>query len=50
MSRPLRLEFGGALYHVTSCGDRREDIYETDEDHQAFLVLLGEERVSGVRS
>ena len=28
MVRPLRLEFDGALYHVTSRGDRREDIYE----------------------
>ena len=41
MSRPLRLEFEGALYHVTSRGDRREDIYETDADRGAFLDLLG---------
>ena len=41
MSRPLRLEFEGAFYHVTSRGDRREDIYETDEDRQTFLSLLG---------
>jgi REP-associated tyrosine transposase len=41
MVRPLRLEFEGALYHVTSHGDRRGDIYETDEDRQAFLSLLG---------
>lgn len=27
MSRPLRIEFAGALYHVTSRGDGREDIY-----------------------
>lgn len=27
MARPLRLEYAGALYHVTSRGDRREDIY-----------------------
>ena len=27
MARPLRLEFAGALYHVTSRGDRREDIF-----------------------
>jgi hypothetical protein len=27
MARPLRLEFAGALYHVTSRGDRRETIY-----------------------
>ena len=26
MARPLRLEFAGALYHVTSRGDGREDI------------------------
>ena len=41
MARPLRLEFEGALYHVTSRGDRREDIYETDADREAFLSLLG---------
>ena len=40
MTRPLRLEFAGALYHVTSRGDRREDIYEDDEDCQTFLHLL----------
>ena len=28
MARPLRLEYKGALYHVTSRGDRREDIKE----------------------
>jgi hypothetical protein len=27
MSRSIRLEFEGALYLVTSRGDRREDIY-----------------------
>ncbi len=27
MVRALRLEYAGALYHVTSRGDRREDIY-----------------------
>lgn len=32
MARSVRLEFEGALYHVTSRGDRREDIYEIDED------------------
>ena len=26
MARPLRLEFPNALYHITSRGDRREDI------------------------
>jgi len=30
MARALRLEFSGALYHITSRGDLREDIYEDD--------------------
>lgn len=41
MARPLRLEFSGALYHVTSRGDRREDIYLDDDDRQSFLDLIG---------
>ena len=42
MSRPLRIEFAGALYHITSRGDRREAIYEDDEDREAFLDVLAE--------
>jgi len=42
MARPLRIEFPGALYHLTSRGDRREAIYEDDEDRQRFLAILGE--------
>ncbi len=34
MSRPIRIEFSGALYHVTSRGDRREAIYEDDVDSE----------------
>jgi putative transposase len=37
MARPLRLEFAGALYHVTSRGDGREDIYLSDEDRLVWL-------------
>ena len=40
MARPLRIEFAGALYHLTSRGDRREDIYVGDADREAFLTLL----------
>ncbi|MCP4489210.1 MAG: hypothetical protein GY820_18140 [Gammaproteobacteria bacterium] len=39
--KPLRLEFPGALYHITSRGDRREDIYHGDEDRVLFLSVLG---------
>jgi len=41
MARPLRLESAGALYHVTSRGDRREAIYDDDEDRGAFPDVLG---------
>jgi len=40
MARPLRIECPGAFYHVTARGDRREPIYEDDEDRQGFLGLL----------
>lgn len=42
MARPLRIEFTGALYHVTSRGDRREAIYEDDADRTRFLEVLGQ--------
>ena len=42
MSRPIRIEFHGALYHVTSRGDRREAIYEDDADRAWFLDVLGQ--------
>ena len=41
MSRPLRMEYAGTLYHVTSLGDRQEDIYEEDADRRLFLSVLG---------
>lgn len=42
MARPLRIEFEGGLYHVTSRGDGREDIYLSDEDRLLWLEMLGE--------
>lgn len=41
MTRPLRLEFPGALYHVTSRGNRRNPIYRDDADRRAWLDMLG---------
>ena len=43
MARPLRLEFAGALYHLTSRGDHRDKIFLDDEDRRTFLDLLGKE-------
>jgi putative transposase len=42
MSRPLRIEFSGAVYHVTSRGDRREPIYRDDADRLAHLNVLAQ--------
>jgi len=40
MARPLRIEFPGAIYHVTSRGDRREAIYRDDDDRRAHLAVI----------
>ena len=42
MTRPLRLEFPGAVYHVTSRGDRMECIYRSDADRVLWLGILGD--------
>lgn len=42
MARPVRVEFGGALHHVTAEGDRRESIYEDDTDRKKFLEVFGD--------
>ncbi len=42
MARPLRIEYPGALYHVTSRGDRQEAIFDDDQDRIRFLDVLGE--------
>jgi REP element-mobilizing transposase RayT len=42
MARPLRLEYEGAVYHVTSRGNAREDIFLNDRDRGRFLEILGD--------
>jgi REP element-mobilizing transposase RayT len=42
MARPLRIEFPGALYHVTSRGNARQPIFLDDRDRLFFLDRLGE--------
>jgi len=41
MARPLRIEFSGAIYHITSRGNAQADIYITDQDRWMFLDLFG---------
>jgi REP element-mobilizing transposase RayT len=43
MARQLRLEYEGALYHVTARGNARQAIYHDDTDRRQFLDLLGHE-------
>jgi putative transposase len=40
MARPLRIEYPGAIYHVTSRGNRRSTIYRNDDDRVMFLEIL----------
>lgn len=40
MARPLRLEFPGALWHVTNRGVEQRSIYADDRDRLRFLNLL----------
>jgi putative transposase len=50
MSRPLRIEYPEAWYHVTNKGRRREAIFPDGEDYLRFLDLLRQASVMwGVR-
>jgi putative transposase len=42
MSRPLRLEFAGALYYIASRGNGRNLIYLQDDDFELFLQVLAD--------
>jgi len=40
MARPLRIEYPGALYHVTNRGNDRKAIFKDDTDRYKFIELL----------
>ncbi len=40
MTRPLRIEFNGALYHITSRGNARQAIFLNEKDFTDFLGIL----------
>lgn len=42
MSRPLRIEFPGAWYHIMNRGRRAEDVFTDANDYRFFLELLKE--------
>jgi putative transposase len=40
MARPLRIEYEGAIYHITSRGNERKEIYRDPLDRAQFLTVL----------
>jgi len=40
MARPLRIEYAGALYHITARGNARQDIFFDEVDRLEFLSIL----------
>jgi REP element-mobilizing transposase RayT len=40
MGRPLRIEYPGAFYHITSRGNERKPIYQANRDYEKFLAYL----------
>lgn len=40
MSRPLRIEYPGAVYHITSRGNEKKAVFKDDQDRETFLKIL----------
>ena len=40
MSRPLRIEYPGAFYHVTSRGNERKMVFQNSRDRERYLSYL----------
>jgi len=40
MARPLRIEYSGAVYHITSRGNEKKSIFKNDGDRKLFLDIL----------
>ncbi len=42
MSRSLRIQFPGAIYHVTARGNNKQDIFFREEDADMFLEIVAQ--------
>ena len=40
MARPLRIQYSGAVYHVTCRGNERKEIFKDNQDRKTFLEIL----------
>lgn len=50
MARQLRIQYPGAVYHITCRGNARQDIYKDDKDRKSFLEILKEsQKIYGIK-
>jgi len=42
MARPLRIEYPGAVYHITSRGNEKKNVFKDDIDRDTFLKILAQ--------
>jgi REP element-mobilizing transposase RayT len=40
MTRPLRIEYPGAVYHITNRGNDKKAVFKDDQDRETFLKIL----------
>jgi putative transposase len=40
MARPLRIQYAGAVYHITARGNEKKAIFKEDRDRKSFLDIL----------
>ena len=40
MARPLRIEYSGAFYHITSRGNERKAVFKGNRDRERFVSYL----------
>lgn len=47
MGRSIRIQYPGALYHVTSRGNERRGIFVDDDDRRKFLGIIPRKVING---
>jgi hypothetical protein len=49
MSRPVRIDYAGAVYHVTSRGNEKKTVFNDDTDRLNFLNTASTSTLSNLR-
>ncbi len=44
MTRPLRIQYPGAFYHITNRGNERKSVFRDDADRSQFLKILAQSK------